>query len=337
MSETTGSEAMKPLSAEATLDGSTSEAPVGEAPQLAQAETQAAEPGADGSATLASTDAQNDSAVEVDVEEIAGPVSSGFQAFLQHANLHNLLQIESLSRTTGVFLVVSQNRRGYLHLSKGELVHAETGHLTGEAAAAEILAWGDGEFKSCTRSLVPARTIHSSLQLLLLRLAKASDEANAPERQRPPERPSRRIVDDDAPTDPQAAALPLLAGSAAPMPVPESVAAAKPPSLPPPSLPPRSSRLPPPLPPRIDRESTSVTEVTLSATGEISAGRGVGVEEFSARVAYAARLAELIGRAIRSGTPRALELRGKTTQTLVRWQADGNLTAAVELVQPVKR
>jgi hypothetical protein len=95
--------------------------------------------------------------------------------------------------------------------------------------------------------------------------------------------------------------------------------------------------LPPPLPPRIDRESTSVTEVTLSAAGEISVGRGLGVEEFSARVAYAARLAELIGRAIRSGTPRALELRGKTTQTLVRWQADGNLTAALELVQPVKR
>jgi hypothetical protein len=219
-----------------------------------------------------------------------------------------------------------------LHLSNGELVHAETGSLTGEAAAAEILAWGDGEFKSCTRPLVPVRTIHSSLQLLLLRLAKASDEANAPERQRPPERPSRRIVDDDAPTDPQAAAVPLVAGSAVALPVPESAGAAKPPSLPP-----RSSRLPPPLPPRIDRDSTSVTEVTLSPAGEISAGRGAGVEEFSARVAYAARLAELIGRAIRSGTPRALELRGKTTQTLVRWQADGNLTAAIELVQPVKR
>jgi Domain of unknown function (DUF4388) len=329
VSETTGSEALKPLSAEAaTLDVSPLAAPVGEVPPLPQATVQPAEP--DGSASLA--DAQNDSALEVDVEEIAGPVSSGFQAFLQHANLHNLLQIESLSRTTGVFLVVSQNRRGYLHLANGELVHAETGSLTGELAAAEILAWGDGEFKSCTRPLVPARTIHSSLQLLLLRLAKAADEANAPERQRPPERPSRRIVEDDAPTDPQAVAVPLVAGSAAPLPVPESASAAKPPSLPP-----RSSRLPPPLPPRIDRESTSVTEVTLSATGEISAGRGAGVEEFSARVAYAARLAELIGRAIRSGTPRALELRGKTTQTLVRWQADGNLTAAIELVQPVKR
>jgi hypothetical protein len=92
------------------------------------------------------------------------------------------------------------------------------------------------------------------------------------------------------------------------------------------------------LPPRIDREAaSSVAEVVLSASGEIIQGRGPAPEEFSARVAYAARLAELIGRAIRSGTPKALELRGKSTQTLIKWQPDGNLSASLEPVQPVKR
>jgi hypothetical protein len=263
-----------------------------------------------------------DGAMEVDVEEIpleippAAP--TGFQAFLQHANLHNLLQIEGLSRTTGVFLVVSQGRRGYLHLSNGDLIHAETGLLTGEAAASEILAWGDGEFKSCVRPLAPAATILSSLQALLLRLAKDTDEAAQSQRSLTLSVPRPTpAVEEDKPTEPH-------------LPAPSSERRTS--SAPPP----RSSRLPPPLPPRIEREASNVSDVLISPTGELVQGRGVGPDEFSARVAYAARLADLIGRAIRSGTPRALELRGKGTQTNVKWQADGSLAASLELVQSPK-
>lgn len=259
--------------------------------------------------------------LEVEVEEIPLSTRTGFQAFLQHANLHSLLQIESLSRTTGVFVVVSQGRRGFLHLSNGELIHAEGGGLTGEAAAADILSWGEGEFKSCALPLAAAPTIHLPLQALLLRLAKAADEAaQYPERKTVPGGVVARPLDEDKPTEPHLAA-PLLAEPA------------QRPSVPPP----RSTRLPPPLPPRIDREASSVAEVVLSASGEIIQGRGAAPEEFSARVAYAARLADLIGRAIRSGTPKALELRGKSTQTLIKWQPDGNLSASLDLVQPGKR
>jgi hypothetical protein len=262
----------------------------------------------------------SDAGMEVDVEEIrleippAAP--TGFQAFLQHANLHNLLQIEGLSRTTGVFLVVSQGRRGYLHLSNGELIHAETGPLTGEAAAAEILAWGDGEFKSCARPLAAVATIHSSLQALLLRLAKDSDEAAQSQRSGTLAVP--RPYEEDRPTEPHL-----------PAPTSEQRRSSSAP-------PPRSSRLPPPLPPRIERDATSISEVLISPTGELVQGKGIGPDEFSARVAYAARLADLIGRAIRSGTPRALELRGKGTHTNVKWQTDGSLTASLELVPSPK-
>jgi hypothetical protein len=266
--------------------------------------------------------ADGEGAVEIEVEEIAPPPPAGFQAFLQHANLHNLLQIENLSRTTGVFLVVSQGRTGYLHLSNGELVHAETGGLTGEAAAASILSWDDGEFKSCSRALSSVITIHSSLQSLLLRLAKASDEAAHWGRMRRAGTPAPRPLEEDKPTEPH-------------LPAPQAAALAE--SAKRPSGPPRSSRVPPPLPPRIERESTSIAEVAISATGEIVQSRGPGAEEFSARVAYAARLADLIGRAIRSGTPRALELRGKSTQTQIKWQPDGALSASLELVQSTKR
>lgn len=260
---------------------------------------------------------------------------NGFHAFLRHANLHNLLQIESLSRTTGVFLVVSGGSRGYLHLAAGELVHAETGGLSGEAAAAEILSWEDGEFKSCSRTLAPIRTVHSSVQTLLMRLAKASDEA-AHARRHQSSRVVRRPLDQDAPTQPHLP--PTLSRDGAPEANEGPAAsAAAPPS-------PRSSR-PPPLPARFEREGNgdgksepkSVADVVLSVAGEVISGRGAATEEFSARVAYAARLADLIGRAIRSGTPRSLELRGKTTQTVVQWQADGTLTASLDLVQNSRR
>jgi hypothetical protein len=279
--------------------------------------------------------AGSDASVEIDVEEIpARPAQTGFQAILQHANLHNLLQIESLSRTTGVFLVVSQGRRGYLHLSNGDLIHAECGTLSGENAASEILSWGDGEFKSCARPLAATTSIHSSIPHLLLRLARDSDEAAqamsgargpnnhalAPQSvhdassRRPP--PLPRAVNDEKPTEPH---LPPASADG----LHRSAAA------------PRSNR-PPPLPPRVERDPASVAEVLISPSGELLQGRGIGPDEFSARVAYAARLADLIGRAIRSGTPRSLELKGKGTQTNVKWQPDGSLAATLELVQAPK-
>jgi hypothetical protein len=261
-------------------------------------------------------------------EELA---PNGFHAFLRHANLHNLLQLESLSRTTGVFLVVSGGSRGYLHLADGELVHAETGRLSGEAAAAEILGWEDGEFKSCERTLAPVRTVHSSVQSLLVRLATASDEAQAL-RPHQSSRVVRRPLDQEAPTETYlpAAVPPRTAPSRA---IAEPGPAERVPAEVPAVATPRSVA-PPPLP---RAEPTSVADVVLSAAGEVIQGRGAATEEFAARVAYAARLADLIGRAIRSGTPRALELRGKSTQTIVHWQADGNLSASLDLPQPSRR
>jgi hypothetical protein len=254
-----------------------------------------------------------------ELEEEDSPAGNGFHAFLRHASLHNLLQIESLSRTTGVFLVVSGGSRGYLHLSGGDLVHAETGGLSGEEAAFEVLSWENGEFKSCTRTLAPVRTVQSSLQQLLLRLAQRTDEALEGARRQRASQVVPRPLDQDAPTETNLSppAVPAV-----------SLEAAGPSAVQRPST-------PPPLP--VEPEPVSLAEVTLSAAGEVLEGRGAVTEEFSSRVAYAARLAELIGRAIRSGTPRALELRGKRSVTAVRWQPDGNLGAALFNGSQLKR
>lgn len=256
--------------------------------------------------------------LEIDVEALDDDpgVSAGAQAFLQNASLHNSLQIESLSRTTGVFQVLSQGRRGYLHLAHGELIHAELGTLVGEAAALEILAWNEGELEASPRPVAPTATIQTPLQALLLQLATGQDEEVESVRRPPLVR--SRPPEDDKPTEPHLPAP--VEGRARPGSVP----------------PPRPNRSPPPLPPRLERDSGNLAEVVLSPAGELVQSRGDGVDELAARVAYAARLAELIGRAIRSGAPQGLELRGKGTFTQLEWRPDGSVAASLERVQSPK-
>jgi hypothetical protein len=265
------------------------------------------------------TGSDPEAALEIDVEalEEVAAAPAGFQAFLQNANLHNLLQIESLSRTTGVFEVLSRGRRGYLHMAQGELIHAELGSLVGEAAASEILSWNEGELETSSRPLAQTATIQTPLQALLLQLAQGKDEAVESVRRPPLVRP--RPPEDDKPTEPH-------------LPPPPIEGQARPRSVPPP----RSNRVPPPLPPRPERDASNVAEVVLSPAGELVQSRGNAVDELAARVAYAARLEELIGRAIRSGAPHGLELRGKGTFTQVKWQPDGSIAASLELVQSPK-
>ena len=93
---------------------------------------------------------------------------------------------------------------------------------------------------------------------------------------------------------------------------------------------------------------TSQVEVVkqTALTGVEKGGLGVGLIAGAGFLAYAALiaflvalvmwLADLIGRAIRSGTPRALELKGKGTHTTVKWQSDGSLAATLELIQSPK-
>jgi hypothetical protein len=312
-------------------------------------------------AQLEFVDAEDDDEEVLEVE----PEPAGEEELARHraavrarastyqSSLHTLLQIESLSRTTGVFLVVSGDDGGYLHLVEGELMHAETGRLSGEAAALEILSWRDASLEPSLRTLAPVRTVHSSLHSLLAH--SGADVGSQPGPQQASHVVSRSPagpLDQDAPTEtylpPVSAALvePARGREAAPgEPAPPeqgdgsdtiSRGAASPVAASPDVAAPRSV-LPPPLP-RSERETPStVADVVLSAAGEMVQGRGAATEELAARVAYAARLAELIGKAIRSGTPRAVELRGKTTQTLVRWQGDGNLSASLDLPQPSRR
>jgi hypothetical protein len=68
---------------------------------------------------------------------------------------------------------------GYLFLTGGRIIHATIGHLSGEAAALEILSWTNGSFQPCERTWPEAASIESSYERLILEIARRRDEESA--------------------------------------------------------------------------------------------------------------------------------------------------------------
>ncbi|HVR62711.1 MAG TPA: DUF4388 domain-containing protein [Polyangia bacterium] len=108
---------------------------------------------------------------------VAPPDVIGFRAHLRGASLWDLVQMECLARTRGVFQVTGEGGVGYLYMSDGHVVHAVTRRLDGEAAALEILGWTNGSFQACDRIWPPRPTIDVAYEKLLLQVAKRRDEA----------------------------------------------------------------------------------------------------------------------------------------------------------------
>jgi hypothetical protein len=101
---------------------------------------------------------------------------SGFRAQLRQANLPDLVQMECLSRSRRAIRVTTVGNIGYLYFTDGQVIHASTLELDGEAAARDILLWSQGTFEACERPWPARPTIAKSWQLLLLEAAQAHDE-----------------------------------------------------------------------------------------------------------------------------------------------------------------
>lgn len=111
-----------------------------------------------------------------------GPASelhSGFQAQIKGATLSDLVQMECLSGTQRVVRVTSGTNVGYLYFRGGAVVHAVARSLVGDPAALEILSWSDGSFEAAEREWPPKDSITGGWQSLLLRAAQARDERAA--------------------------------------------------------------------------------------------------------------------------------------------------------------
>jgi hypothetical protein len=220
----------------------------------------------------------------------SGP-SSGFVAHINGATLCDLVQMECLSGVKRVVRVVSGNHLGHMYFRNGQVVHAMTRSMTGEAAAMEMLSWNEGTFEPVEREWPPKESITCTWQNLVLRAAQARDERHA-----------QRVVslrDDGRPRDSgpvdigeimELHATPLEIGG------------------------------------HVFRSEDFEVIVRLSASGALAINQG-GSQDFADVVAYACRLTELIGSPLGIERFVAMECVFKQGRCFVIAEADGSIVA----------
>jgi hypothetical protein len=229
----------------------------------------------------------------------------GFTAHLTGMSLTDLVRLQAVTDASGVFLVVSTERSGMLHFAQGQLFHAETRDLRGDAAALEILSWAEGEFIRSERPPAGTATVVSPLDTLLtqalgitgLSSSSRAMAATGVRRRTEPREVPAELLDRVASSarDLRAAATPGIAAAPAPR---------------------RSSKLP---------EGRALASALVSPLGELLEGRGEGAEALASRVAYVMRLSEVIGQAMGSGETRALRVRYPDSELAIQPRADGHI------------
>ena len=202
--------------------------------------------------------------------------------------------LQNLAGASGAFLVISGARAGLLHFARGQLFHAETQEQRGDAAVLEILSWEEGEFINSDQPLSGNATVSSSLDMLLSCAQQDSEGPNAFERQPTSVTGIRRRPLDSA-RDLRAAATPGIAAAPAPR---------------------RTNRF---------TEGRGIASALVSPGGDLVDGHGADPEGLAIRVAYVARLSELIGQAMGSGVARALRVRGADGDLSIQRHPDGHL------------
>jgi hypothetical protein len=220
----------------------------------------------------------------------SGP-SSGFVAHIKGASLCDLVQMECLSGVKRVVRVVSANHLGHFYFRNGQLVHAMTRSMTGEAAALEMLAWNEGTFEPVEREWPAKESLTCTWQSLVLRAAQARDERHA-----------QRVValrDDARPRDSgpvdigeimELHATPLEIGG------------------------------------HVFRSEDFEVIVRLSAGGAVAVNQG-GSQDFADVVAYACRLTALIGSPLGIERFVAMECVFKQGRCFVIAESDGGIVA----------
>ncbi len=100
-----------------------------------------------------------------------------FTGSLSDMGLVDLLQTIDISRKSGVLHLSSGEQHGAIYFYEGQVLDAELGHLTGEAAVYRFLVWNEGRFEVDFRSTVDReRTVETATQGLLMEGMRRLDE-----------------------------------------------------------------------------------------------------------------------------------------------------------------
>lgn len=103
--------------------------------------------------------------------------SEGFSGAISLPMLPDLIQVYTLTRTTGALSIRRGGSSGTIWFEDGSIVHASCDERRGETAVYELLSWQGGEFSLDTRAVPPERTITASWQEVLLEGCRLLDEA----------------------------------------------------------------------------------------------------------------------------------------------------------------
>jgi hypothetical protein len=230
--------------------------------------------------------------------------------------------LQNLVRASGVFVVLSGDRTGTLNFSRGQLLHAETGELLGDAAALEILSWREGEFINSERTSPERTTVNSSLEALLLRLARDVDDGLPSEPPLTMATGVRRRMEEGT-----ASFRTTHQGLGAPNPLPATrrLAAAATPGM---------AALAPKAPTRAGEPRGGVSNVLVSPHGIPIDGNGVDRDTLGAKAAYIAKLTDMISQAMGSGDTRSVRVRYAGSELALRRYADGHVSATLGPVDP---
>ena len=102
-------------------------------------------------------------------------VERGFEGSVSNLLLTDVIQLEGQNRFSGLITVAWKECQGRLFFLGGEIVHAETDGLEGEAAVCEMVGWPAGSFSIKENVSTFARTIGKQLSHLLLDVHAALD------------------------------------------------------------------------------------------------------------------------------------------------------------------
>jgi CheY-like chemotaxis protein len=101
---------------------------------------------------------------------------AGFSGAISLQLLPDLLQVYTLSGTSGAMTLAHAGASGTIWFSRGEIIHASCGHLAGAEAVYELLTWPEGQFSFDRLSTSGERTIEINWQALLLEGCRRLDE-----------------------------------------------------------------------------------------------------------------------------------------------------------------
>ncbi|UCF64705.1 MAG: response regulator, partial [bacterium] len=100
----------------------------------------------------------------------------GFNGSVADFQLSDIIQLNCLGRLTSALEVKHDHESGQIFFDSGNIVHAETNHLSGESAFYHIMGWAGGEFTVKRNVKSPVESIDKGWQSLLLEAMRQVDE-----------------------------------------------------------------------------------------------------------------------------------------------------------------